>query len=355
MPLFAPVLDRRSADHILFVRENTLMARPFDTSRLDFSGEAVPLVEQVYDPGTYSISTTGILVYRKGGLNRQLTWYDRNGTITGTAWEPSLYTQANLSPDGSRVAVERGLAGLWIFDLARRASTPLGPDRLFSTWSPDGKQLVFVRNQKFYVADANGVGNEKELADAPPGARPLDWSADGHILFQAGGTARTKTDTDLWTWLNPGKSPSGEKPKVYLGSEFNERWARFSPDGRFVAYVSDESGRGGDIYVRPFSDANSDKWPISTAGGSNPRWRQDGKELLFMSTDRKLMSVDVTLQPTFKAGFPKVLFQTAVWATLTPASWDMTPDGERFLVITSPENDAASIAVEMNWQKALRK
>jgi Tol biopolymer transport system component len=362
MPLFAPSLDSRTPNesHILFARENTLMARRFEPSRLEFSGDAVAITA---DPntrgteGTYSVSANGVLVYTRGGTEHQLQWYDRQGRVTGTIDAPSSYWTISLSPDATRAALMMALPepNIWVFDLARNISTRLTSlPGTTPVWSADGNRIMFnSRTSGVFVKTASGAGAETVVLQEGQG-NLWDWSTDGrHLLYQVD-NAKTKS-TDLWTLTDPEGPPANRKSAPYLNGDSNEGAARFSPDGRFVAYVSNESGANA-VYVRPFPDANAGKWPISNGPGFQPRWRRDGKELVYLSGDGTLMSVDIASNPSFTAGIPKVLFRTATWALSAPNStWDMTPDGQRFLVITTPEGASASLVVELNWQAGLRK
>jgi eukaryotic-like serine/threonine-protein kinase len=182
-----------------------------------------------------------------------------------------------------------------------------------------------------------------------------DWSRDEHFLLYE--DRDPKTNWDLWVLPDPAGSPGARKPSVFLNSMFSEADGKFSPDGRFVAYVSDESGRT-EVYVSTFPDPKGGRWAISSGGGFQPRWRSDGRELLYFRPDGTLMSVDVTLNPSFKAGAPRALFQAPIIAGGGQTSthrWDMTPDGKRFLINTVPGDASAPLTVVLNWQAALRK
>ena len=166
----------------------------------------------------------------------------------------------------------------------------------------------------------------------------------------------SKTKRDLWLLGMDGE----HKTTKFLQTEFNERDAKFCPEPQgsphYIAYVSDESGKD-EVYVTTFPDPKAGKWPISSGGGTEPRWRRDGKELLYFTADNKLMSLDVTLSPSFKAGAPRVLFQVPTFggANLYGHRWDLTPDGQRFLINTTSTDQLAPIAVVVNWQATLKK
>jgi eukaryotic-like serine/threonine-protein kinase len=348
--------------YVLFSREGSLMAQPFDSVQLEFSGDAVPIAEQVGDNGHFSVSSTGVLVYATsvgaGGGNR-LTWYDRQGKSLGTAGALGNISELELAPDGARVAAVRGvLSGqpaTWVDEFARGVSNRITPpDRsVRPVWSPDGSRLVFESASNISLKAASNAGNEEALFKFERPTDPLDWSRDGRwLLYQE---ADPKTKHDLWALpIEPGK-PAG-KPVLFLRTASDEREGKFSPDGRFVAYLSDESGTY-EVYVASFPTPSL-RVPVSAGGGSQPRWRRDGRELLYFTAGGRLMSVEVTLGGTFKAGVPKVLFQAPIFggvAATSPHRWDMTADGQRFLINTVGGDVSAPLTLVQNWTGLLRK
>src|SRR5262249_1062154 len=205
----------------------------------------------------------------------------------------------------------------------------------------------------FYSKLSNGAGEDELLLQRDAGfGAPRDWSNDGSFVLYS--NIDPKTRRDLWVLdMNAHKSTG------LLQSEFNEISSNICPEGqgppRYVAYVSDEFGRN-EVYVTTFPDPKVGKWPISNGGASQPRWRRDGKELLYLSSDGKLMSVDITTSPSFKASAPKVLFQTPLSAGSAEAyRWDLTPDGQKFLINTPVSDLSSPIAVVVNWHTALKK
>jgi eukaryotic-like serine/threonine-protein kinase len=384
-----------STGHVLFSREGSLMAQGFDVRRLQLSGEAVPIAEgMVYaGPRPFSVSTTGVLAYRTGvdtggfaGLT-QLTWFDRQGKALGTAGEPGQFNSLALSPDGSRVAVSRAAPGgvrgasgvahdIWVHETARGTSTRLTSDPAIdwlATWSPDGSRLIFSSERdgsafNLYQKLASGAGDEELLFKSTEDKSSQDWSRDGRFLLYSvavsgarGGGDFRATSQDLWVLPLTAVNPGGRKPEIYLKTEFNESQARFSPDGRFIAYGSDLSGRD-EIYVRPFPAASAGKWTVSTGGGVAPRWRADGKELFYISADSKMMAVEVSTRPVFKAGIPKMLFHAPIWggASFRVATrYDVTADGNKFLINSVLMNAGAPapspITVVLNWTALLKK
>jgi eukaryotic-like serine/threonine-protein kinase len=374
---WGPAYVPRSAfgmGQLLFLRAGTLMAQPFDDRRLELSGEPVAVAEHVgnfINGGFFSVSAADTLVYMTGSGTgaSQLTWIDREGKVVGTAGQPSPYYTLALSPDGKRAAVTEYASpganlGLWVLDLSRGTSTrfTFGPSfDLDPVWSPDGGRIVFQSNRNgvydIYQKLASGAKDEELLLEPGEAKLPRSWSRDGRFLLYELSDAKTKK-TDLWVLPLGGD----KKPFPFLQADFNNLEGLFSPDGRFVAYVSDESGRN-EIYVRTFSaeaaaatlDAGG-KWLVSTGGGVEPRWSRDGKELYYLAPEGKVMNVEIATNPEFRAGVPKALFQTPPSAISTSdSSWDLTPDGKRFLFAVPTEQGAAPFTVVLNWRAGLKK
>jgi eukaryotic-like serine/threonine-protein kinase len=372
--VFAKSLDPRinGDGYVLFSREGTLMAQPFDSARLQFLRDAVHVAEQVGGNGDFSVSSTGVLVYATtagAGEGRRLTWYDRQGKPLGTAGAPGIVTELELAPDGTRVAAVRpppALATLgtqtgstWIDEFARGVTNRITPPdtSVRPVWSPDGNSIVFESPPNISLKAVSNAGKEEVLFKFERPTDPLDWSRDGRwLLYQE---TDPKTKHDLWALPMDGGKPAGKppagKPIAYLQTAFDEREGKFSPDGRFVAYVSDESGRY-EVYVASFP-APSLRVPISNGGGYQPRWRRDGKELLYFTGDGRLMSVDVTFGTTFKAGVPKALFQAPIYGggASQQHRWDMTADGQRFLAVAGGGGVSAPLTLVENWTALLRK
>jgi Tol biopolymer transport system component len=364
--------------HVLFLRDDALWAQPFDVSGLRLAGEAVRIADHVgsvYEFGYVGVSSNGVLAYRTGGAiganPLRLTWFNRQGTNLGTAVAPGYYTSLRLSPDGSQLAASRldvttVTTDIWMHEFARGASTRLTSDKTSDgdpIWSPDGSRVAYASSRSggvgLYQRASNGAGGE-ELLLPPDGIRDLDdWSNDGRFLLYSQQDSTTKAD--LWVLPLAGD----RKPAVYLNSEFSELQGQFSPDGHLIAYASDESGRM-EIYVRPFPlTAGAGKWIISNGGGLAPRWRRDGKELLFLTLDlRTLMAAAVSDTPAFKAGVPVALFGASVQnniatggAVTSGFNWDVTADGKKFLLATiaREENQQSPITVVLNWTEELKQ
>ena len=354
--------------YMLFLRDRTLMGQAFDANKLQLTGEAFPLAEQVgfnavLGLANFSVSENGTLIYMSGNLSGgQPGLFDRGGKRLSSVGPPGEYFNLFLSPDEKRVAAAKsdpqsGARDIWLLDIAHGTPTrfTFDPSEDFlPIWSPDGSRIVFVSDREgagnLYQKSASGAGNEELLIKSNERKWPGDWSKDGRFLICTNLSLSTKSD--LWVLPMTGD----QKPFSYLQSTFNEDHPRFSPDGHFGAYTSDESGRS-EVYVQTFP-VSGGKWVVSTNGGAQPRWRRDGKEIFFMAPDRKLMVADVKLDgAVFEVGVPRVLFQTNVSSYPNPRNvYDVSADGQRFLIITPPEeNSSTPIAVVVNWTADLKR
>jgi eukaryotic-like serine/threonine-protein kinase len=353
---------------LLFLREGALMVQAFDPSRLELSGEPQPIAEglgTVYETGYFSASGNA-LVYRTSRATRdyQLTWFDPQGKPMGTAREPGTIASPRFSPDGSRVAYRKTAANLadediWVLDLKRDTSTrfTFGPRmNIEPQWSPDGSEIVFTSDRdgifNLYRKPSNGATEEQLLLRSDLNKRPESWSADGRFLLYATSKSATFTDSDIWVLPMQG---ADRTPFPFQQTRFDEDNARFSPDGHWVAYESDESGRY-EVYVREFNPSAGGavaggKWQVSKDGGSNPHWRSDGKELLYVSLGRIFMSVSVEGAKTFQSGAPKVLFAVPPGASGGAA----TPDLKRFLITVPVESKTPqAFNVMLNWTSLIK-
>jgi len=294
------------------------------------------------------------LVYFAGRILSQLTWLDRTGKPLGALGEPREYNMFRLSPDARHIAASiiadtaRDPA-LWLLDRERAASRRLtfNPGtNLYPVWSPDGRTIVFTSGNPWNLVrtEATGAGVQQRLTQSSNVQHPTDWSRDGRFILYE--DSDPKTGLDLWILPMLGE----RKPVPFLRSVFNETDARFSPDGRWVAFVSDESGRS-QVYVQPFQ-GSGEKWPISSAGGSRPRWRRDGKELYYLAADNKLMAVAVEVGHSFTASAPAVLFRLdSAWN-----DYDVAPDGQWILISTYGVGAGSTpITVVLNWQAGLKQ
>jgi len=364
---YAPPVPGATHGHLLFMRDATLMAQTLDVRKFELVGEPFPIAEQVgwsLAMGFFSVSANGVLAYRSGSSvsASQLVWFNREGKPLGTLGPPAIYAGGlAFSPDGRRLAFDQtdstGNTDIWVMDVARNAPTRFTFDRAVDNnpvWSPDGSRLYFSSDRNglgpltIFQKDASGVGNEQPLWKG----RPDDCSPDGRYLLSS--LIDPKTKADLWVGPAPG-GPGEQKPTPYLQTSFDERNGRFSPDGHWIAYASDESGDQHQIYVQSFP-IGAGKFMVSTAGGVQPRWRRDGKELFYIAADGKLMAVDVKMSPKFDAGTPKALFDPRILGGGGSSGffrYDVTPDGQRFLVnsMATPTETAAPepITVVLNW------
>jgi Tol biopolymer transport system component len=350
-----------SPGSLLFTRGGAVMMQPFNPGRLELAGEPHRIVEGVKG---FSASASGAIVYRAAGPGRRLVWMDRQGNAVGTVGAPDQYLEIALSPDGSRAAAVRyeasGPPSTSVFDLARESSKRL--QRLVAikpVWSADGKQIVVASRDPSGGAmssallrmSSDGTGSTDRLLGGAGFKAPRDVSPDGKWLLYVQAGSPTKEDLFLLSLL-----PGEHTPEPFLSTDYIESDGMFSPDGRFVAYVSNENG-GFEVYVRSFPGPGGGKWRVSNGGGYQPRWRSNGKELFFFTADGRLMSTDVTLGATLQAGVPRTLFRAPVFsggATVSNHYWDVSPDGQRFLVNTTTANDASSmLTVVLNWQSGL--
>jgi eukaryotic-like serine/threonine-protein kinase len=348
--------------YFIFVREQTLVAQRVDPSTLEPLGEPLPLAEGLgidsVGLAAFDVSRTGVLIYRAGELERRrLLWTDRTGKQTPAFDAPGDYRDVSFAPDGTRLVFDmsQGTSGgdLWIRDLARGVSTRFTFDpavELVPLWSPDGRRIVFTSRAKgpgdLYVKDASGTRDPELLLASPDAKFASDWSKDGRFVLYAAQT--TKTGFNIWALPFEGD----KTPFALVATKFDELSATFSPDGKYVAYMSNESGRP-EVYVQEFPEARN-KWQVSTDGGSQPFWRADGKELYYRSRGR-VMAVPVLQGATFSVGTPQELFKATFANVTVRAHYRPTADGQRFLVLAPLAGEAIKPAsVVLNWPSALR-
>ncbi len=355
--------------YLLFVRDRSLMAQPFDAARAELSGDAFPVAEGVgygnNGGGHFAASTNGVVVYRAEGAAQrsQLTWLDREGRPAGVIGGPGDNGRPVLSPDEKFVAVERedsqsSAPDIWLVDVSRGANSRFTFSRAtdwFPVWSPDSSRILFASAQdgpfNLYQKLASGAGKEESVLKSTELKFPWSWSPDGRFVIYS--TLHEKTKYDLWILPLAGE----RKPFPFAQSEFSEMRAQFSPDGRWIAYNSDETSRQ-EVYARRFtgesgSAASTGQWQVSINGGNYPKWRRDGKELFFVSPDRKMMAVEVQAAgESFKSGVPRFLFDARIDPSLgTRQFYNVSADGKRFLMnVPLEESSSAPIQVVVNWQ-----
>jgi eukaryotic-like serine/threonine-protein kinase len=365
-PRYAP------SGHLVYAQGGSLMAVLFDPQRQEVTGTAVPVAEGVLQsPATgaaqYSISATGSLVYVSGGVQAaqlRLVWVSRNGAEQPLVVPERAYFAPRLSPDGRRVAVgiTESEFQTWLYDLSRETLTRFtfeGSYNPVPVWTPDGKRIAFESNKEgvpnLFWQLADGSGGLERLNTSEYIQVPMSWSPDGKLL--AFMEVNPTTGVDIWV-LRMGDPSAGSgqvrKAQPFLRTPFNEGAPLFSPDGRWLAYISDESGRY-EIYVQPYPGPGG-KWQISTEGGREPAWNRNGRELFYRNGD-KMMAVDITTQPGFAPGKPRMLFEGRY--ELSPvqlANYDVSPDGQRFLMLKPTEKAAPTqINVVLNWFEELKQ
>jgi eukaryotic-like serine/threonine-protein kinase len=358
-----------AAGRLFYVRDRTLMAQDLDLSSFETRGEPTPMAQRLDTYGwaflwPFSVSENGVLVVAPAFLTpSRLVWLDRTGKEIGSVGETGLIANPRLSPDGRRVAADlydpgRDAGEIWIYDASGGAGTKFvfsGAHDDHPVWSPDGTRLAFSSDRKAKGGHADlwikplDAGKEEILSDSLDDRQSEDWSRDGRFVSFSGWLATGRRNHPLWIL-----EMAGERRVSTLAedSEVQGR-SRFSPDGRWIAYNSDESGRF-EVYVRSFPDPGG-KWQVSAAGGAYPVWKRDGKELFYLGLDNKLMAVPVSADGTFHAGSPVALF-----AAHPPAgfgtSYDVSPDGLRFLVNTAPADQGSPpLEVVVNWTALLPK
>jgi Tol biopolymer transport system component len=350
--------------YLLFYRDKTLFAQPFDLKRFALTGEArVVLTDLQYQPqvkrALFDASENGLLVAQTGSgvALSQPVWFDRKGKELGAVGKPDVYGNVSIAPNGQSVAVSiTDIASqntdVWTYDLQRGNTKRLTFDPAQDSvpiWNPGGAQLVFASNRRdfndLYVKNSDGAQEEKNIAVSEVDKFPNDWSTEGkYILYTQ--------DTDFWFVTLPEL-----KGSLFLKAPSVLRNGQFSPDGKWVAYASNETGKW-EIYVTSFPTPRG-KWQVSVGGGEQPRWRGDGRELFYLSPESKVMAVPVTTGANFDSGTPVILFQATPRQPIPIYDlfvYDVSRDGQRFLIITPvKEAETAPMSVVLNWAAELNK
>ena len=356
-PHYAP------SGQLVYAQGGNLMAMPFDLQRLAVTGAAVPVVEGVLQSTSsgaaqYSFSATGSLVYVAGAVQatEQLrpVWVSRNGAEQPLPTPVQEYQFPRLSPDGRRLALTIS-DQIWMYDLSRETLSRFtfeGDENNAPLWTPDGKRIAFLSGKEgtgnIFWQLADGSGGLERLTTSEYFQGPTSWSPDGQLLAFV--EVNPNRRFEIWV-LRMGD----RKSQPFIQTGFNAAAPQFSPDGHWLAYISDESGRY-EVYVQPYPGPGG-KWQISTEGGTEPMWNPNGRELFYRSGD-KMMAVDIATQPGFVAGRPRKLFEGRSKPMVPTRDYDVSPDGQRFLMLKPSESaDAAptQINVVLNWFEELKR
>lgn len=350
--------------YLLFVRGGTLLAQRFDPKGLKVTGEAVPLAEQVRHDAlmarsVFSVSAEGTLAYESGatGGESRMVWVGRNGKELAVLGEPAPYTWPQISPDGKRVAATVIDAGgnrdIWIYEIAdgRAMRLTFDPaDEGNPTWMPDGRRVVFNSNRKgvrdLHWTAASGSGMPDVLLESGTDKFPQAVSPDGRYLIYA---QRSEKNYDLWLL-----SFADRRPVPFIAAEGNQTFGQFSPDGRWFAYDSSESGTP-EVYVTPFPSERS-KWLVSRQGGIMPKWRQDGREIFYLSPDHHtVFAAGVTAgEENLRVTRIERLFTTQA-VTGVGYPYDVSADGNRFLFVTGSGETSSPLTLVVNWTAELKR
>ena len=354
--------------YLLYISQGALVAQAFDTEKLKVTGDPTTIAEHVAEVGDnhefdFSVSENGVLAYQSGSANSQLVWFDRTGKKLGPLGEPDTYASVALSADGRRAATglldaDGRVSDIWLLDLERagsRSRLTFDPQSDGAPlWSPDGSRIVFSSNRygdghnHIYITSASGAGDDQLLLPSDSDEFPTSWSRDGQSIL----ITRFGFKAHAGIWLVPLSGDRQPKP-LLQSAAFDQLLGRLSPDGRFIAYTSNESGRP-EVYVQTFPPSGG-KWTISSGGGAFPLWRDDGKELFYVIEDGKVMSAQIREGATFESGVPQLLFQTNIKVTLD-YPYAVTPDGARFLInVTAEDNNPAPMTIVLNWTNDLKR
>jgi Tol biopolymer transport system component/predicted Ser/Thr protein kinase len=381
-----------ASGYLLFVRDKRLMAQVFDVKRGRLTGEPLPTTEQVlWDPSTwkavFSASESGILAYQDAAsrTGSELLWYDGSGALLGSLGQPSVYVGIRLSPNGQRLAIESAegpVDDIWIHDIARGARSRLTLGRAISTnpvWSPDGNRIVFAARRssadpyEIHEQVSYGAGVDQLLLKTATSTRPTDWSPDGRFILYNLDESPTPGPTSglptMHIWMLP--LFGDKKPFPFIHTKFTECDGQFSPDGRWIAYCSNESDRE-EVYIAPFSNSApagsaasqpgsvhpAAKWQVSVSGGTRPKWSRDGKRLYYLA-GTKLAAVEISVKGnTIETGAAKRLFTLPMALPLGSSAtrgwrYDMAENGARFVANVMRVENAPPITLVTNWSHQL--
>jgi len=359
------IVQAANVTYLISIEDIGAVARTIDNSAVPVLGEAITLVE---DAVSVSAADAIIATSERGSRQRTVpTWFDRKGLSLGPAAAPAYIESMALSDDGRYIALSESPTGtsvlandIWIHDTVKNLKTRLTFNPVndsTNTWSPDGRRVVYTSRPGtetlIFQKNVDGTGDEALVFnDDRSEAYPTDWSGDGRWLMYS--ARRPGNVTDLF--VRPIVNGVAGKEQLYIGGPRRQQQSQFSPDTRFVAYGDDRNGTF-EIYVQPFPDASQGKWMVSSGGGTEPRWSRDGKELFYLA-GQALMSVPVTLTPTFAMGTPVKLFDVPVQSGYTNESdiWQVAPDGKRFLMLPPDKGQVGPpLQVIVNWTSLLKQ
>jgi len=350
------------------MHEGTLFAVPFDLKQLGMTGQPAPILEGVVTTlinggAQFSFSETGNLVYVSGsggGQNVSIYWMDREGKLTSLRETPGDYRNPAFSPDGKRLALEISdgkRRDIWVYEWERDTLTRLtfaGEANGFPVWTPDGQRIVYSSVEKgggsnLWWIRADGSGDAQRLTESKSPQIPTSWRPDGKVLAFV--QLNPDMNYDILTLPIEGNEKSGWKPgepKAFLNSPLIEAYPAFSPDGRWLAYMSNEAGSD-EVYVRPFPGPGG-KWQISTGGGSFPKWSRDGKELFYRTADSKIMALTYTASgDSFRADKPQLWSPGQFTDRALNYNFDLHPDGKRFAVLRAPGPEQAAAVNKVSF------
>jgi hypothetical protein len=347
--------------YLLYAQGTELLARSFDARHLRFDGEAVPIAGGGAQGGI-TASQNGILAYQAGAGSGQdqMVWFNRKGEKIGTVGQPGVYEATAISPDGTKVAVALvkpsiGTGDIWVYDLNRGSASRLtfSGNNDDPAWSPDGAHILFSSSRSgsmgIYTKNSDGLGTTQALYESRRQPLWVDFVSRDDRYATCFSSAPTAS-----VWMLPLFGQRKPFPFVQ-GSSFAVSRAVFSPNGRYIAYNSDETGRE-EVYVQTFPQ-RSGKWQVSTAGGSEPMWPGDGKELFYLAPGNEVMAVSVsTDSATFRAGVPQPLFEARLVDWVLRNRYAVSPDGQRFLMLVPAGGAKPSpISVVVNWPELLNR
>ena len=359
--------------HLLYNASGTLRAIGFDVGRLEVLGISVPVLNQMPatrdSPSGVSVASSGFFAYVSGlsggpqDVSRQLVWVDRQGMEQSLGAPLDAYAIARVSPDGTKVVIDgrnEAAVGLTMWDINRKTITrfTFGRDA-YPLWTPDGRRVVFTSFDaktgvgNLFWRSADGTATPERLSEASKSRYATSFTPDGARLVFREEAGPAGVDIGM---LMMG---SERRSEPLIQTEFSELNPEISPDGRWLAYQSNQSGRA-EIYVRPFPDVNAGLWQVSTSGGIQPAWTRNGRELFYRTQDGALMAVPIEVEPDFLAGAPTRVLEGRHFRGSPYRAYDVSPDGKRFLMITrggGPGSAASppSITVVLNWDQELKR